>query len=333
MKKNDQCDKQTLENKKSVSIIMPAYNCGKYIFDSIQSIINQSYTNWELLIVDDGSTDNTRIIVDQCSQADKRIKVFHRKNAGVSAARNYALQLATGDYITFIDGDDIYHRDRLKRMVTVLENDPQCDIVFCHHKEFCDNFNKVVVPSSNTVQQEYQVITSNILYNIISDSNRHFVWNSMMKAEIAKQNSFPPLRFAEDFCYIRDCAYACKKFIVLNDVLYFYRRDNENAMTSHFFEEKYVNDYMMVVENIFEFCNKHQLNNMFFQKMLAHEYAQNSMRIRKSTSFIRFVKCMNDKKFREGIALANATECNTFEKILFYLIKYKIYLPFAFWIW
>lgn len=333
MEKNDQCDKQTLESKKSVSIIMPAYNCEKYIFDSIQSIVNQSYTNWELLIVDDGSTDNTRMIADQCSQSDKRIKVFHRKNAGVSAARNYALQMATGDYLTFIDGDDIYHRDRLKRMVTVLENDPQCDIVFCHHREFCDNFNEAMVSSSNTVKREYQVITSNILYNIISDSNRHFVWNSMMKAEIAKQNSFPPLRFAEDFCYIRDCAYACKKFIVLNDVLYFYRRDNENAMTSHFFEEKYVNDYMMVVENIFEFCNKHQLNNMFFQKMLAHEYAQNSMRIRKSTSFIRFVKCMNDKKFREGIALANATECNPFEKILFYLIKYKIYLPFAFWIW
>ena len=67
--------------------------------------------------------------------------------------------------------------------------------------------------------------------------------------------------------------------------------------------------------------------------MVAHEYVQNSMRIRKCTSYFKFVKCMNDEKFRDGLKFANASQCNLFEKILFFMIKHKIYIPFAFWIW
>ena len=69
----------------------------------------------------------------------------------------------------------------------------------------------------------------------------------MIKSEIAKKERFAPIRFAEDFCYIRDCAFYCKKVAVMDEVLYFYRRDNENAMTSHFFSEKYILDYMKLV--------------------------------------------------------------------------------------
>ena len=120
---------------------------------------------------------------------------------------------------------------------------------------------------------------------------------------------------------------------VLDKVLYFYRRDNENAMTNHFFSEKYVPDYMKLVENVYDFCKSHKLEDNFYKKMVAHEYAQNSMRIRKSTSYLKFIACMNDKEFREGIKFAEASQCTLFEKILFYLIKYKVYFPFAFWIW
>ena len=155
----------------------------------------------------------------------------------------------------------------------------------------------------------------------------------MLKSEIAKKEKFAPIRFAEDFCYIRDCACHCRQMAVLDEVLYFYRRDNENAMTSHFFSEKYISDYMKLVENVYNFCCDHSLTDDFFKKMVAHEYGQNSMRIRKSTSYSKFVTCMNDKKFREGIKFADASQCTFLEKILFRMIKYKIYFPFAFWIW
>lgn len=86
-----------------VSIIMPVYNSEKYVSDAIESVCNQSYKTWELLIVNDGSTDHSSKIIDDYAKKDSRIKVFHRINEGVSMARNYALDKCNGNYITFID--------------------------------------------------------------------------------------------------------------------------------------------------------------------------------------------------------------------------------------
>ena len=316
-------------NKRMISIIMPVYNSEKYISEAIESVCNQSYKNWELLIVNDGSTDYTSKIIDDFAKKDSRIKVFHRKNEGVSMARNFALNKVCGEYITFIDSDDMYHADRLKRMLQVFEQHENCEIVFSRHKEFRGKLNTYEANDSRKIV----ISDDDILVKVISDSKNHFVWNAMLKSEIAKKEKFAPIRFAEDFCYIRDCACHCRQMAVLDEVLYFYRRDNENAMTSHFFSEKYISDYMKLVENVYDFCCDHSLTDDFFKKMVAHEYAQNSMRIRKSTSYSKFVTCMNDKKFREGVKFADASQCTFLERILFRMIKYKIYFPFAFWNW
>ena len=308
---------------------MPAYNSEKYVSEAIQSVCNQSYKEWELLIVNDGSTDSTPQIIDNYSKKDSRIKVFHRKNEGVSMARNFALDKVCGEYVTFIDSDDIYHIDRLKRMLQVFEKYADCDIVFSKYREFKDKLNKDEIICSEKIE----ISKGNVAIKAISDSTKHFVWNTMIKSKIARKEKFAPLRFAEDYCYIRDCAWHCKQMAVLDEELYFYRRDNENSMTSHFFSEKYVSDYMKLVENVYNFCKNHKLKDDFYKKMVAHEYAQNSMRIRKSTSYSKFVICMNDEKFREGIKFADASQCTLFEKILFGMVKYKFYIPFAFWIW
>ena len=317
------------DGREMVSVIMPAYNSEKYVSEAIESVCNQSYQNWELLIVNDGSTDHTPQIIDKYSEKDPRIKVFHRKNEGVSMARNVGLNQSRGNYVTFIDSDDVYHAERLERMVEVFEQYTDCDIVFSRHEEFIGELNRdETICSGSLVKSD-----DNILIKVLSDSRNQFMCNMMLKTEIAKKEKFAQIRFAEDFCYIRDCAWHCKQMAVLDEVLYFYRRDNENAMTSHFFSEKYILDYMKLVENICEFCKSHNLEDAFYKKMVAREYAQNSMRIRKSTSYVKFVDCMNDKKFREGMKFADASQCTLFEKILFYMVKYKIYIPFALWIW
>lgn len=308
---------------------MPVYNSEKYVSEAIESVCNQSYKNWELLIVNDGSVDLSAEIIENYAKKDTRITVFHKQNEGVSIARNYALDKISGEYVTFIDSDDVYHVDRLKKMVQVFEKHGNCDIVFSRHKEFTGQLNTGEVSSTGAIV----ISDDDILKKIISDSRNHFIWNVMLKSSIAKKEKFAPIRFAEDFCYIRDCACHCRKMAVLDEVLYFYRRDNENAMTNHFFSEKYAPDYMKLVENVYDFCKSHKLEDNFYKKMVAHEYAQNSMRIRKSTSYLKFIACMNDNEFREGIKFAEASQCTLFEKILFYLIKYKVYFPFAFWIW
>ena len=312
-----------------ISIIMPAYNSERYISEAIESVINQSYKNFELVIVDDGSFDRTGEIIDEYAEKDNRIKVFHRENAGVSAARNFALQNICGDYVTFIDSDDIYHIERLKIMLGVFEKHPKCDAVFADFKEFKGS----ISINKTAVSPKTELIEKDILKNVISDTKKHFVCNVMLKSEIAKKKRFAPLRFSEDFCYFRDCAVCFKQIAVLDMVLYFYRRDNEKAMTGNFFSEKYVPDYMKLVENIYDFCKSYAPEDGFYKKTVAHEYAQCCMRIRKCTSYKRFVECMNDKKFREGIDFAEASECTFFEKVLFFMLKHRIYIPFAFWIW
>ncbi len=107
--------------KDLVSIIMPSYNTGKYIEDSIKSVINQTYENWELIIVDDCSTDDTDLIVKPYLE-DERIKYLkNEKNSGAAVSRNYALREAKGKWIAFLDSDDLWHPEKLERQIAFME--------------------------------------------------------------------------------------------------------------------------------------------------------------------------------------------------------------------
>ena len=97
-----------------ISVIIPVYNVEKYLDKCIMSVINQSYKNLEIIIVDDGSTDNSRVLCDKYAKIDNRIKVFHKKNGGLSDARNFGLKHATGEFIAFLDSDDWVDKDLYK---------------------------------------------------------------------------------------------------------------------------------------------------------------------------------------------------------------------------
>jgi glycosyltransferase involved in cell wall biosynthesis len=120
-----------------VSIIMPAYNVAGYIAESIKYIQNQVYTNWELLVINDGSTDNTEEVVNRLAQDDARICLHTQKNAGVSGARNKGLSLAQGQYITFLDADDLWEKEFLSAIIAAKE-EVKADMGYCG----CDRFYK-----------------------------------------------------------------------------------------------------------------------------------------------------------------------------------------------
>jgi len=113
-----------------VSIIMPAYNAGKYISDSIASVISQTYQNWELIIINDYSKDNTPKIIENYANADSRIKVFsNSKNVGVSETRNKGIELATGNWIAFLDSDDMWHPQKLEKQIEKIKSN-SADFIF-----------------------------------------------------------------------------------------------------------------------------------------------------------------------------------------------------------
>ena len=114
----------TNKSNNLVSVITPAYNCAEYIDECIESVLNQTYQNWEMLIVDDKSTDNTQSIVESYAKKDHRIKLFNQeKNAGTAAARNKALELSQGRFVAFLDSDDTWKPNKLERQLEfMLEN-------------------------------------------------------------------------------------------------------------------------------------------------------------------------------------------------------------------
>lgn len=113
-----------------VSVIMPAYNAEEYIAESIDSVVDQTYKNWELIIIDDGSTDNTKAIAKKRAEKDNRIQYLYQENGKQGKARNYGINKSKGEYIAFLDADDLWDRKKLMVQISHLNKNPNIDLIF-----------------------------------------------------------------------------------------------------------------------------------------------------------------------------------------------------------
>ena len=183
-----------------VSIITPTYNCAHFIGETIESVINQTYQDWEMLIVDDCSKDNTEEIVKQYSQNDNRIKYIKiEQNSGAAMARNKAMELATGKYMAFLDSDDIWAKDKLDKQIKFMEENNYN--ITCTEYEQIDevgqSLNKIIKVKKkvdyNGVLLTCPVGNSTVMYNVenlgkfevpnIRKRNDDALWLQMLKKE------------------------------------------------------------------------------------------------------------------------------------------------------
>ncbi|MCW8934269.1 MAG: glycosyltransferase [Gammaproteobacteria bacterium] len=135
-----------------ISVVIPTYNCANYLLQAISSVINQSYTDFEIIVVDDGSTDNTKSIIHSIS--DKRLQYVIQNNQGASAARNHGLELAKGEFIAFLDADDTWFPDKLKTQIQVFDEFPDATAVFSNfHITTTDG----EILSDNGIYQDYAI--------------------------------------------------------------------------------------------------------------------------------------------------------------------------------
>ena len=132
-----------------VTVIIPAYNYARFIPQALSSVVSQTYTHWECLVIDDGSTDNTSMLVEQFVSKDSRIHYVKQENAGPSAARNNGLKKSNGKYIQFLDADDLIAPDKLSRHVHFLDNHPEVDIVYGSMRYFRDSAQNELLYSMN----------------------------------------------------------------------------------------------------------------------------------------------------------------------------------------
>lgn len=181
------------------SIIMPVYNCENFIEECINSIITQKYTNWELLIVDDGSSDNSLYLCKNFAEQSDKIRVFHKENGGVSSARNYALNKISGDYLLFVDSDDMLTSDCLNNLYSTIIN-LRPDV--CFHKYGIIRGSNIEYPINNAFTEPVDTVIENI-YDTFIDNWVQFsaTWSKCYKTSIIKKFN---IRFAESINLYED---------------------------------------------------------------------------------------------------------------------------------
>lgn len=232
----------------SISIIIPVYNVEKYLCECIDSVLNQTFKDFELILVDDGSTDKSGIICDEYKLKDNRIKVIHQKNSGVSVARNTGISNAKNEYITFIDSDDYIDQTMYEKMSLILEK-YKCDVVLCDcNKEF-GNHSELYTHNIRGGYYNYKqllveyypqlLITKNIEYPATISNCVMLFKKSILNNEI---NYEAEIRYSEDWLFGCILMLKCKSFYYMKGEGLYHYRLNENSATHKNVIDKW-NDY------------------------------------------------------------------------------------------
>lgn len=288
-----------------VSIIVPVYNTKKYLSDCLDSIKNQTYRDFEVIIIDDGSTDGSSEICDDFAKIDTRFKVFHNKNMGVSASRNYGLEMAEGEYIAFCDADDAIHPDYLYELVTNIEQ-KEADIVIC-------SYYYRSLKGDRHLFKRYKsgYISTNELFEriFICDDIGGFVWNKLFrKSTIGNARFDINLQICEDTFFICEIVKPKCKIYFLNKPLYYYLIRQDSA----------TNSINSIITN-----NRTSKYSEVFNKILANfELTNEVKRYIKSGIFIRTVSVKCNYKIANGMDKAFIRNLNSDAR--------KNFIPFIF---
>lgn len=217
--------------KANISVIIPVYNVEKYLSECLDSVVNQTYKNLQIILVDDGSTDFSGKICDEYAEKDNRITVVHQKNAGAGAAKNTGLELIDGEYFSIIDSDDYIELDMYKKMVKSLEK-YNADIVQCLFRNVFvnDSFDRKYKIKGNYPK----VLTSKrFLKEYLYDWKYAIFANKVFKSSLLKDIRFPVGRKIDDEFFTYKLVCNAKKVVNIDNILYNYRMRKTSVMNEN----------------------------------------------------------------------------------------------------
>lgn len=217
-----------------VSIIVPAYNVEEYIGQTIESVLNQDYTDFELIIIDDGSTDNTADVVNQYSKLDNRIRYVQQPNGGAARARNKGLSLTKGEFIIFVDGDDVISKDFISSNIGYFSENPNLDWVAMSIKRVDKDCNPINVEGiyKDLIFDTTKIIDRKEFVPMFAEKKLSGVCcGAIYRKKSIEMISFPDGDFYEDGFFFTDLLTYTKTGMLSNQGIYYYiHRENSSQL-------------------------------------------------------------------------------------------------------
>lgn len=313
-----------------VSIIIPMYNSEKTLDRCIKSVIEQTYKNIEIILIDDGSIDNSISLAKKYAQSDLRIKVYSKKNGGTSSARNYGIDRARGDFITFVDADDYIHKNMINEMINEVEHSND-SIVFCGNYE---------IWKENTDERllfldENKILNKSITMREIASGKAGLVCCKLISSNIIRDHNIKfdeNINMCEDLVFYLEISQYAQYFKNISKALYYYDRTNENSITIRYQSNAYKNQLYIQdrIESIFE---QNKLTNIQDRKILKDRF-RDGLWYCINNEFSKY----NLKKFHQKIKgcteiiknleidelFYNDIKLNRIDKILYFGIKNRL---------
>lgn len=249
------------KNEPLISIVVPVYNVEQYLEKCVKSIVKQTYKNLEIILVDDGSPDKCGCICDKLSEKDKRIRVLHKNNGGLSDARNAGIDIATGRYISFIDSDDYIEKDYIKILYDSIKND-NSDMAIGAHTVLYENGTILKKATGEKSVLEPKTVLERILYDKGIDLS---AWAKLYDINLFKKIRYPKGRLFEDAATTYKLIDSCKLISINSYSIYNYMIRNNSITGSTFSLKKmdliistqemcdYIKEKYSVLENA---CNR-----------------------------------------------------------------------------
>lgn len=230
-----------------ISVIIPVYNVEQYLDRCLQSVVNQTYKNLEIILVDDGSTDSSGKICDDWKKKDDRIYVVHKSNGGLSSARNAGMKKMTGKYVAFIDSDDWIELNMYEELINLLKENPNCEVA---QGDFYSSKNENVVkqPSVKIEIWNKQKMFK-YFFRVDGEKSNTGVWNKVIKVEILQGFSFVDT-LNEDVEASYELFHRANNMVVSNQIYYRYNTSSV-SITRSMFKKKDL-DYLLVWDRIVE---------------------------------------------------------------------------------
>lgn len=224
-----------------ISVIVPVYKVEAYLPACVDSILSQTFSNFELILVDDGSPDACGAMCDSYAHEDSRIRVIHQENGGLSAARNAGLDIAKGEYVTFVDSDDVIAPDCLQ-LFTEVTGETNADVVVGSYTEFSDDSNlegiwtQLKEKKSYRIENRYNACEALYLGKAEMPIN---AWGKLYKTGVIGSQRFPVGRIHEDQAFVPRIIYAASGIAILDRAVYGYRHNEDGITHSAFSNRRY----------------------------------------------------------------------------------------------